>query len=67
MPALDFGFGVVIGALVAPFSCFTMFGRLGDNRMLGALMESTSVPSVVLLSLAVELEVARPESLRTSS
>lgn len=39
---------------------------LGDWRILGVPTDSTSVPSVVRLSLAVELEGARPESLLRS-
>lgn len=38
---------------------------LGECLILDA--ESASVPKVVRLSLAVELDGARPESLRTSS
>ena len=38
---------------------------LGERFML--VVDSTSVPNVVRLSLVVELEGARPESLLTSS
>ena len=46
-------------------SCAEKLGMLGEHLTL--FVDSTSVPNVVRLSLVVELEGARPESLLASS
>lgn len=56
------GLGEVVDAVSL---CDEITGRLGEWLILG--VDSTSVPNVVLLSLAVELDGARAESLLPSS
>ena len=62
---LDSSSPVGLGLGEGAASCAEKLGMLGERFAL--FVDSTSVPNVVRLSLVVELEGARPESLLASS